>query len=135
MADVDALIAANPELRVVVRELPILSEESAGAARMALAAAEQGKYGAFHRAMFAAGRPDPATVEAAAKTAGVDLDRARRFVADLRVEAELRRNLDLARQLGFNGTPSWVVGDAIMSGAVGKDRLAAAITAAATARQ
>ena len=135
VADVDALIAANPQLRVVVRELPILSEESAGAARMALAAAEQGKYGAFHRAMFAAGRPDPATVEAAAKTAGVDLERARRFAADPRVEAELRRNLELARQLGFNGTPSWVVGDEIMSGAVGKDRLAAAITAAGAARQ
>jgi hypothetical protein len=59
VADVEALIAANPDLKVVVRELPILSPQSADAARMGLAAAEQGKYPAFHKAMFAAGRPDP----------------------------------------------------------------------------
>lgn len=130
VADVEALIAANPELRVVVRDLPILSEESAAAARMALAAAEQGKYAAFHHAMFAAGRPEAATINAAAKSAGLDMDRARRIAADPRIDAELQRNLDLAGQLGFNGTPSWVVGDQIMSGAVGKDRLAGAIAAA-----
>lgn len=130
VADVDALIASNPDLRVVVRELPILSEDSAAAARMALAAAEQGKYGAFHRGMFAAGRPDAATIEAVAKAAGLDLERARRVAADPRTDAELQRNIDLAGQLGFNGTPSWVVGDQILSGAVGKDRLAGAIAAA-----
>lgn len=131
VADVQALIAANPELRVVVRDLPILSDQSAAAARMALAAAEQGKYAAFHDAMFAAGRPDPATIEAAARSAGLDLDRARRVAAEPRIEAELQRNLELASRLGFNGTPSWVAGNQMMSGAVGKDRLAAAIAASA----
>jgi len=58
------------------------------------------------------------------------MDRARRVAADPRIDAELQRNMDLAGQLGFNGTPSWVVGDQIMSGAVGKDRLAGAIAAA-----
>src|SRR5690606_9980843 len=63
--DVKALIADNPDLRVVMREMPILSPQSADAARMALAAAEQGKYAQFHDAMFAAGRPDETTIEAA----------------------------------------------------------------------
>jgi protein-disulfide isomerase len=128
--DVDALIAANKDLRVVVRELPILSPESEEAARWGLAAAEQGKYGQFHRAMFAAGRPSRETIEAVAASIGMDLDRARRFAADPRVDAELARNLELARQLGFNGTPSWVVGEEMLSGAVGKDELARAIAAA-----
>ena len=127
VADVEALIAADPDLRIVVRELPILSAESVTAARMALAAAEQGKYAAFHHAMFAAGRPDAATIDAAAKAAGLDLERARRVAEDPQVEAELERNLALARRLGFNGTPSWIVGDEVLSGAVGKDQLAAAI--------
>lgn len=130
VADVDALIAANPDLKVVVRELPILSPASADAARMALAAAEQGRYAAFHAAMFAAGRPAPATIEAAARSAGLDLERARRFAGDRRVTAELERNLATARQLGFDGTPSWVVGDQMLAGAVGKDELAKAIAAA-----
>lgn len=130
VADVDALISENPDLKVVIRELPILSPASADAARMALAAAEQGRYAAFHRAMFAAGRPDPATIEAAARAAGLDLERARQVMAQPRIKAELERNLDFARKLGFNGTPSWVVGEQTLAGAVGKDVLAKAIAEA-----
>lgn len=128
--DVEALIAANPDLRVVVRELPILSPESANAARMALAAAEQGKYAAFHNAMFAIGRPDAQTIAAAARQAGLDMARAQKVYTDPKVEAELASNLELARQLGFNGTPAWVVGEAMLSGAVGQEELAKAIAAA-----
>lgn len=128
--EVEALIAANPDIRVVIREFPILSPASADAARMALAAAEQGRYAAFHRAMFAAGRPDPATIEAAARAAGLDMDRARKVMAEPRVKAELEQNLGFARQLGFNGTPSWVVGDQAFSGAVGAEQLGKAISAA-----
>jgi len=130
VAEVEQLIAANPDLRVVVRELPILSPQSADAAKMALAAAEQGKYAAFHNAMYAAGRPAPDTIAAAAQAAGLDMERARKTIADPRVEAELTRNVDFARRLGFNGTPSWVTGDQLLSGAVGKDKLAEAIAEA-----
>jgi protein-disulfide isomerase len=117
VADLDLLIAKNPELKVVMRELPILSPQSADAAKMALAAGDQGKYPAFHKAMYDIGKPDPQTIEAAAKAAGLDLDRARKFAADPRLEAEIERNMNLARQLGFSGTPSWVVGDRLVSGA------------------
>lgn len=54
-----ALIAENPDLKVVIRHLPIIAPTSPVAAAMGLAAAEQGKYGVFHSAMFAAGRTDP----------------------------------------------------------------------------
>lgn len=127
VADVAALVKENPDLRVVVRELPILSPQSAAAARMALAAAEQGKYAAFHDAMFAAGRPDAASIGAAAKAVGLDGARAAGFAAGPSVALEIDHNLELARQLGFNGTPSWVVGDEILSGAVGRERLSHAI--------
>lgn len=130
VAEVEALIAANPDLRVVVREMPILSPQSADAARWGLAAAEQGKYAAFHKAMFAAGRPDARTIAAAAQAAGLDLERARKVIADPKTDAELAANLDFARQLGFDGTPSWVIGDKAFSGAVGRDILQKAIAEA-----
>lgn len=130
LGDVDALIAANPDVKVVVRELPILTPESADAAKMALAAAEQGKYAAFHKAMFASGRPNAETIAAAAQAAGLDLARAKAVIARPETEAELVRNLDLAKTLGFTGTPSWVVGDALLTGAVGQEALAKAVAAA-----
>ncbi|MEO5587569.1 MAG: DsbA family protein [Novosphingobium sp.] len=130
VADLDALIASNPEIKVVMRELPILSPQSADAAKMALAAGDQGKYAGFHKAMYEIGKPDAQTIDAAAKAAGVDLDRARKFIANPELEAEIERNMAFARKLGFQGTPSWVIGDRLLSGAVGKDVLAKAIAEA-----
>lgn len=127
VADLEALIAANPDLRVVVRELPIISEQSAPASRMALAAAAQGKFPAFHKAMFASDGPSPATIDAAARAAGVDLAAAREFIARPATEAELARNVEMARRLGINGTPAWLVGNELIAGAVGKDRLQEAV--------
>lgn len=125
--DVEALIRANPDLKVVVRELPILSPQSAEAARWGLAAADQGRYPAFHKAMFAAGRPDSQTIAAAAQIAGLDLDRARKAIAEARIGSEIATNLRHAQTLGIDGTPTWVIGDQLISGAVGRDVLAKAI--------
>lgn len=130
LPDVAALIARNPDLRIVVRELPIISPHSADAAKLALAAAEQGKYAAFHDAMFAAGQITPQTMTAVAAKIGLDMDRAKRVAADPVVEAELNRNIETAGQLGFTGTPSWIVGERTIPGAVGIDKLAEALKAA-----
>lgn len=128
--EVDALIAANPDLRVVVRELPIIAPASEDAARWALAAASQGRYPAFHQAMFAAGRPDTATIEAAARAAALDIEAARKASTDPKIDQEIARNMGFARQLGVTGTPSWIIGDQILFGAVGRDDLGKAIAEA-----
>lgn len=130
LEEVEALIAADSDLRVVLREDPVLSEESADAARMALAAADQGRYPAFHRAMFAKEFPSPQAIEAAAREAGLDLAKARADIASGRYEAELENNRRLAAAIGFSGTPSWVIGDEAYSGAQGRDVLGQAIARA-----
>ena len=58
------------------------------------------------------------------------LVRAQREIADPAIERELQTNLEFARQLGFNGTPSWVIGEEVHAGAVGREVLAAAIAKA-----
>lgn len=130
LPDVAQLIAKNPDLRIVVRELPVISPHSPDAAKMALAAAEQGKYAQFHDAMFAAGQVDGPTIEAVAAKVGLDMERARRVAASPTVAAEISRNMELAQQLGFSGTPSWVAGDRLVPGAVGFDQLSEAVAAA-----
>lgn len=130
LPDVKSLIAGNPDLRIVIRELPVISPHSPDAARMALAAAEQGKYAAFHDAMFAAGQIDPQTIEAVARKVGLDMDRARKVAASQAVESEIKSNLELAGRLGFSGTPSWVAGERLIAGAVGIGQLSEAVRAA-----
>ena len=124
--DIDALIADNPDLRVVIREWPIF-QGSDGPARMALAAAQQGKFAAFHDAMFEQGSTAHDAVLSAAAKAGLDLAKADEFLSSDAANIELAKNTSMARQLGFGGTPSWVVGDAAFEGAVGKDNLQKAV--------
>jgi len=126
LRDVSQLIANDPELKVIVREWPIF-EGSDIASRMALAAALQGKYRAFHEKMFELGPATPESVEAAALAAGLEMEKARADAVSDAVSVELARNQSLARAIGFSGTPAWVVGDTALGGAIGYEALKQAI--------
>lgn len=130
VADVQHLIASNPDLRVVIREYPILRPESVDAARMGLAAAQQGKFAAFHEAMYALGPPNKATIEQAARQSGVDLAAANQAIAGGLYDSFLKANIALANRIGIDGTPGWVIGDRVIDGAVGASALGDAIAEA-----
>ena len=123
LPDVDRLLAEDKRLRLVYREFPVLGPDSDTAAHVSLAAAKAGKYAAFHRAVFAAGRPEGRTVERIAKDLGIDTA----FATDPAAQAEIDANLALARALSLTGTPSWVIGDRLLSGAVGYAALKQAV--------
>ena len=125
--DVQRLLKSDGNIRLVYRELPILSQSSRDAALWALAAARQGKHKAFHDALFAGGRADEANIAAAARKAGLDMAAARAFVASPQANQEIERNLALMQQIGFNGTPTFIIGDQILEGALGYDALKRAV--------
>jgi protein-disulfide isomerase len=122
-ADVARLVAEDKGLRVVYRELPILGPDSVAAARLSLAASQAGRFNQFHDALYEAGRPAPDTNARAATAAGI----AAEPKPDAKAEAELKRNFDMAGQLGATGTPLFVVGDRVLNGAVGYEQLKAAV--------
>ncbi len=128
VADVDRLLAEDKRLRIVFRELPILGPGSEEAAKASLAAAGQGRFLDFHRRMYAAGRPSAATVAATRKASGVTTS------APAGAAAEIDKNLELARQLNLSGTPSFIVGNRVLNGAVGYDALKQAIAEARAAK-
>ena len=127
VADVQKLVANDKGVRVIYRELPILSPTSREAAAWALAAAKQGKHKAFHDAMFSGARPDAKSIRAAAANAGLNLAVAEKFAASREASAEIEKNLAMMQQVGFNGTPTFVIGDQILEGALGYDALKAAV--------
>lgn len=130
VADVKRLLKDDGNIRLIYRELPILSPASREAAAWALAAAQQGKHQAFHDAMFAAGPPSPVTIRAAAKEAGLNLAAAESFASSSKAKAEIEGNLAMMQQVGFNGTPTFIIGDQILEGALGYDALKDAIAKA-----
>jgi protein-disulfide isomerase len=128
--DVDKLLAEDPKLRIVYRELPILGPPSDAAARASLAVAKIGGYSGFHRALFAEGRPSETAIGNALAKSGVDSAAVKALAASPQIDQEIRANLELQRSLNLTGTPSWIVGDQLLNGAVGYDELKAAIAEA-----
>jgi len=130
LPDLARLVKEDPGLRIVYRELPIIAEGSAGAARVSLLAAEDGKFMAFHKAMYAAGDVEPATVVKVAGKIGIDPGKAQVALKSKASDGPIMENVRLAQALDATGTPMFVVGDQVFTGAVGYDALKAAIAEA-----
>ncbi len=134
--EVRALIDADPNIRLVYREWPILGDGSVFAAKAALAARKQGKYEAFHWAMMGnEGRAEEASVMRVAAEVGLDLDRLRADMEAPEVAEHIATSMQLTQALGFSGTPSFVIGDALVPGFVETDQLTALVDAARDAAQ
>ena len=124
--DMLTLLKDDSKLRVVLKEFPILSPGSGEAARVAVAVRMQDpkKYLDFHQKMFESpGQADKEKALGAAKLVGLDMERIEKDMASDEVTQTLAETQKLAQALGIDGTPCYVVGDAMVLGAVGADAL------------
>lgn len=121
-------LRAEYSLRIVFKEWPILGEDSELAARAALAADRQGRYQEIHAKLMSSGFiPSIGYIEYLAAELGLDQPRLSRDMVSVETTLALRRTSDLAKELGFLGTPSLVVGRTIVQGAITRAELASLI--------
>lgn len=124
MEPVQGLLEADPNVRLIYREWPILGEGSVFAARAALAARKQGKYDEFHWALMAMnGRANEASVLRVASEIGLDVELLRSDMEGREIDDHIRVSAELAQALGFNGTPSFVIGNELAPGLVQQPQL------------
>ncbi len=133
VADLKTLIKADGKLRVVLRDLTIIGGASSEeASRVALAAKGQlsgDKLFEYHtRVMETRGRVNGERALAVAKEMGVDMARLQKDMASPAISLALGENTSFAQKLGVNGTPAYVVGDEVVSGAIGAGALRQAVT-------
>jgi protein-disulfide isomerase len=112
------LVEKDPKVKVVFKELPILSRGSVEATQVALAAKLQGKYWEAHRALLAArGQLDKASSLRVVEKLGLDMAKLRKDMDSPAVKAEIDRVKTLAEKMGIRGTPYFLVGDRMIPGA------------------
>lgn len=122
--EMEALLAADPNVRVVYREWPILGDGSVFAARAALASRNQGKYEEFHWAMMQLKeRAEEASILRTAEDIGLDVAQLRRDMTAPEIEEHIQTSMRLAQSLGFSGTPSFVIGDSLAPGLIQADQM------------
>jgi protein-disulfide isomerase len=127
-----ALVDQDEDLRVVFKEFPILGEDSVRAARAALAAERQGLYMPLHFALMATDDLSMDGIMQAAAGVGLDTGQLAQDMESPEVQAEIAATYELARALGIEGTPAFVIDDELIPGAVSQERLASLIDEART---
>lgn len=128
-----ALIEEQPDLRVIFKDWPIFGAPSKLAARVALAAAAQGKYRAVHQALMASRGPlDAPQIERLSVQAGASAIELRRTQATAgeALNRQLAKHALQAFSLGLQGTPAYLVGPFLIEGGLDKRRLAHAVRTA-----
>src|SRR3984885_1322968 len=134
MTDMLDLIKTDNNLKFVLKEFPLLGEGSVEAARVAVAARMQDangkKYIEFHQKLLGSrGAADKMRALAVAKEVGFDMARIEKDMGSDEVKKTIEENMKLADALGVSGTPSYVVGEEVVVGAVGIDALREKISA------
>lgn len=122
--DVAKLIENDPNLKVVLHPFPILGPDSTAAHIVAAAFFKlmPEKYPEFHEALLSgSGKADEATATREAIKLGADEDVLKKAVADLDVNATFASSFQLANALNITGTPSYIIGDELVFGAIGYD--------------
>ena len=127
VSDMLDLMKGDPKLRVVLKEFPVLGEGSTQAAQVAVAVRMQDKTGKkyldFHQKMFnGRGAADKAKAIAVAKEIGLDMRQLEKDMASDEVKTTLGESFKIAEGIGLNGTPSYVIGNEVIVGAVGFDQ-------------
>jgi len=132
--DVVALVAADPKLRVVLKDFPILGPGSVEASKVALAVKQlkgSEAAGEFHKRLIVLPEQvDGARALQLVQELGWDRKAIEAEAASQRIEAIISATMDLAQRLGMTGTPAFIVGDQVIEGAVGQGPLKDAIQAA-----
>jgi protein-disulfide isomerase len=140
LPDMMSLLGANPDLRFVLKEFPVLGDGSVEAAHVAVAARMQDptgkKYIEFHQKLLGGrGAADKARALAVAKEVGFDMGRIEKDMDSPEVKTTIEEDMKLADALGVSGTPTYVVGDEVVVGAVGLDELKKKLNPDAAAAQ
>ncbi len=133
--DLTTLLKNDPKLRVVLKEMPVLSQGSLEAAQVGAALTMQDKSGKryldFHsKLMGNRGQADKAKALAVAKEVGADMPRLEKDMASAEIKLALEESMKLAEAFGIQGTPSYVIGNEVLVGAVGLKELQAKINTA-----
>jgi protein-disulfide isomerase len=128
LPDMLTLLKTDPDLKFVLKEFPVLGPGSVEAAHVAVAARMQDpsgkKYIEFHQKLLGGRGPaDKVRALAVAKDVGFDMARLEKDMNSDEVKATIEENMKLADELGVSGTPTYVVGDEVVIGAVGIDEL------------
>ena len=121
----------NKDLKVILREFPVLGEDSLTASKAALASKYQNKYEEFHFSLINnEGRINEKVVFKIANKIGLDIQKLKKDMQRPEITAAIQQNMEMAQRLGINGTPAFIAGNKLVPGAIPKNQFSELISVA-----
>lgn len=128
LPELKTLLSSDASVRIVYKELPIMSLQSQIAAKAALAAQRQGKYSEFHNALLLSDGTSDEIIKSISDKLGLNYAALKKDMDDPKINQALERNQRLATALGINGTPAYLIGEQLIPGAIDSASLAKVIS-------
>lgn len=124
LPDVQALLEADDNVRIVLMDMPILGPSSLTVSKYALAAKKQDKYFEYHTALMEfQGSKDEAALKKIAEDIGLDAEKLAEDAQDPAIQDMINENVSIAQEIGIRGTPGFIVGDELYRGYIGEAAL------------
>ena len=121
---VQETLSEDKNINFIFVEYPILSQESYTTAIAALASKKQGLYNEFHSSLMSLrGKINEKQIFNTAKNIGLNLEQLKIEMKKPEIKNQLLQNRQIAKSLGLNGTPAFIIGNIIYPGAIDKDKL------------
>jgi protein-disulfide isomerase len=122
--DLQILLESDENVNIVFVEMPILGPSSLLTAKWSLAAAKQDKYFDYHAALMKfSGKKNEQSLSAVAESAGLDVQQLKLDAQSPEISEQIQKNVEIARQIGVNGTPGFVINGEIFKGYLGYEGL------------
>lgn len=130
-----ALIEQDPNVKVILKQLPVLGPNSMVAARYALAAGMQGRYADYHEGILQLASLDENSLNALGSELKLDIAKLKLDAESPDLQRPIERTLQLAEKLNIRGTPGFIIGNQIIPGAIDLDRMKTLVSAARQAKK
>lgn len=126
--DIQQVLSSDKNVRFVFQDMPILGPTSLTAAKWALAAHKQGKYFEYHAELMKHnGAKNESELSKLAEKIGLDVEKMKKDAGSREVKEAIDKNMDMAREIGIQGTPAFILDGALMRGYLGREGMKDAI--------
>lgn len=126
--EIQSLLKDDKKVKIVLYDMPILGPELHEMAKWSLAAKKQNKYWEYHQALMQhQGGKDADALKKLAKDAGLDADKLAKDKDAPEIEAEIQKHLEVARNLGIQGTPGFLIDEKVFRGYIPYDAMKSSI--------
>ena len=118
------LVSENKNIKVILKELPVLGESSILASKASIASQKQNKYFEFHQELINfSGSISLSDIKKISKELGINFEQLQKDMNSDDTILLINESYRLADLIGVRGTPAFIINNDLIPGAIGKNEM------------